>query len=208
MFKNRKEAGKLLSQALEKYKKKKDVLVLAIPRGGVTVAYEVTNNLSLPLDVIVIKKIGHPSNEELAMGAAGMDSYIVNEDVAAGISEELIKEQAKIKQAEIKKRYHLLRGDKPMYKVKNKTIIIVDDGVATGATMLMAVKILKKEHPKKVVVAIPVAPPDTVTRLEKVADEVVCLSQPPSFMAIGQFYEDFSQVETAEAKRLLLEANA
>jgi len=207
MLKDRKEAGRLLAEKLSEYKKKKDTLILAIPRGGVEVAYEVAKQLDLPLDVVVIKKIGFPGNEELALGATGLDSYYLNEDIARSVPQEYIQEQIKIKQQEVKKRYELLRGEKPLYEVKNKTIIIIDDGIATGATMIMAVQIIKKQSPKKVIIAIPVGPSDRVRILERVADNVICLLQPEFFMAIGQFYQDFKQVEDEEAMRLLQEVN-
>jgi putative phosphoribosyl transferase len=210
MFKDRKEAGQLLADKLLQYKREKDTLVLAIPRGGVPVAYELAQRLDLPLDVVVIKKIGVPGNEELAAGATGLDTYILNEDVVRiyGISPQYIQEQVKIKQREVKQRYQLLRGEKPLYTVKNKTTIIVDDGLATGATMAMAIELIKKPLPKEVVIAIPVAPPDAVRRLEKMVDKVVCLLRPEYFGAISQFYEDFTQVQDEEARRLLRCVNA
>lgn len=203
MFKDRTEAGQLLAKKLQQYKNKKDVLVLGIPRGGIVVAYEVAKSLKAPLDIIVIKKMGVPGQEELALGAVGIDSYYLNEELSGGISEDYIKEHVKQKQLEVKKRYELFRGKKAMYSVKNKIIIVVDDGIATGATMIMAVQILKKQEPKKLVVAIPVAPPDTVKKLKTIADEVICLHAPVFFIAIGQFYHEFRQVEDEEAKQYL-----
>lgn len=207
MFADREEAGALLAQKLEAYKRKADTIVLAIPRGGVVTGYEIAKQLGLPLDIIVIKKIGYPGNEELAVGAAGLDSYHLNEEIAQDVEPGYIEEQVKIKQQEVKERYELLRGKRSMYDLKNKTAIVVDDGIATGATMMMAVEIIKKQKPKRVIVAVPVAPPHSVESLQEIADEVVCLMQPIDFMAIGQFYEDFRQVETEEAKRLLDEAS-
>lgn len=205
MFKDRKEAGQLLAKQLAQYKGKKDVLVLGIPRGGVQVAYEVSKALNLPLDVLVIKKIGFPGNEELALGAASLDDYYINQGLAqeSQISQSYIDAQVKLKQQEVKERYQELRGNKPIYSVKNKTIILIDDGVATGATMIMAIQILKKQAPKKIIVAVPVAPPETVIKLKLIADEVVCLLEPANLMAIGQFYENFEQVETEEVKKCL-----
>lgn len=209
VFKNRKEAGQLLAEALSQYHKKKDILILAIPRGGVVVSYEVARQLDLPLDVVVIKKIGFPAHEELAVGATGLGSYILNEDIikSYNISQDYIQKQIKIKQREVELRYDFLRGNKSFYTVQNKTIIIIDDGLATGATMTMATQIIKKQSPKEVIVAIPVAPPDTVRKLEEIIDRVLCLHQPSDFRAIGRFYGDFSQVEDEEAKKLLQEEN-
>ncbi len=209
MFKNRKEAGQLLAEALLPYHKKKDTLILAIPRGGVVVGYEVARQLDLPLDVVVIKKIGFPAHEELAVGATGLDSYILNENIVTNynVSQDYIQKQVKIKQREVELRYQLLRGNKAFYTVQNKTIIIIDDGLATGATLTMATQIIKKQSPKEVIVAIPVAPPDTVRKLEKIVGKILCLHQPSDFRAIGRFYKDFAQVEDDEAKRLLQYVN-
>lgn len=207
VFRDRREAGALLAERLSPYAGR-DVLVLAIPRGGVVVGYEVAKTLGLPLDVLVIKKIGYPGNEEFALGAAGLDDYFLNEDVVRTVTPDYVQEQIKTKQQEVKRRYELLRGERTMYKVTGKTVIVIDDGIATGATMILAVQILRKQKPKKVVVAVPVAPPEAVERLSEVADEVVCLSRPELFGAIGNFYYDFTQVEDEEVKRLLEEVNS
>jgi len=207
MFKNREEVGRLLAKRLSSYKGKKDVLVLGIPRGGIATAAEIARELTLPLDIVVVKKIGAPHNEELAVGAVGLNEIYLNVDVvrSSEVSQDYIAKIAKEKQKEVKRRYALLRGKKPMYTVKGKIIILVDDGVATGATMMMAIKIIRQQSPAKIVVAIPVAPPETVRELEKEADTVVCLERPAFFMAIGQFYEQFPQIEDKIAKRMLQE---
>jgi putative phosphoribosyl transferase len=208
MFKDRIEAGKLLAKELIKYKDDKDVLILAIPRGGVVVAYEVAKLNRLPMDVVVIKKIGTPGNEELAAGAAGVGSYILNDEIVETyrISQDYLEEQINIKQMQIRQRYEFLRGNRPFYSVEGKTIVVIDDGLATGATMTMAIRLIKQGTPKRVVCGIPVAPQHTVKRLQTLIDQVVCLLQPLSFRAIGEFYQDFSQVEDNEARRLLEEA--
>ena len=208
MFKDRKEAGQLLAKKLMEHADSKDALILAIPRGGVVVAYEVASRIRVPMDVIVIKKIGAPGHEELAAGAAGMDSYILNQEVvdAYRISQDHIREQVKIKQMQIRQRYEFLRGSRPFYSVAGKTIIVIDDGLATGATMTMALRIINQGGPKRLICAVPVAPPDTVQRLQALADQVVCLLQPWSFQAIGEFYQDFRQVDDDEARRLLEKA--
>jgi len=207
MFKNREEVGRLLAKRLSSYKRKKDVLVLGIPRGGIATAAEIARELALPLDIVVVKKIGAPHNEELAVGAVGLNEIYLNVDVvrSSEISQDYIAKIAKEKQKEVKRRYAFLRGKKPMYTVKGKIIILVDDGVATGATMMMAIKIIRQQSPAKIVVAIPVAPPETVRELEKEADTVMCLERPTFFMAIGQFYEQFPQIEDKIAKRMLQE---
>ena len=144
MFKDREEAGRGLAAKLSSYKGKKDVLVLGIPRGGIATAAEIARELTLPLDIVVVKKIGAPHNEELAVGAVGLNEIYLNVDVvrSSEVSQDYIAKIAKEKQKEVKRRYALLRGKKPMYTVKGKIIILVDDGVATGATMMMAIKIM------------------------------------------------------------------
>ncbi len=207
LFKNRKEAGRLLAGKLTKYKKRKNVLVLAIPRGGVVVGDEIAKELQVPLDVVIIKKIGCPGNEELAAGAAGPEGYYLNEEIAGGVPESYLKAQIKLKQKEAGERYEALRGKKKKLSRKNKIIILVDDGIATGSTVMMGMEILKKQGAKKVIVAVPVGPPSTVAKLRRLADEVICLEQPEFFMAIGEFYRDFTPVEDEEARRLLERAN-
>ncbi len=205
MFQDRQEAGQLLAQHLLPYKNKKEVLVLGIPRGGIVVAAEVAKQLKVPLDVLVIKKLGAPQNEELAIGAVSVDSSYLDKDTIKylNVSREYIDKLIKKKQQEAKQRMAFLRGKKPLYSVKNKIIILVDDGIATGATMIMAILVIKKLSPKKVVIAVPVAPSETLAKLHDVADEVVCLEQPMLFFAIGQFYREFHQVEDVEAKKYL-----
>ncbi len=206
MFQDRKEAGKLLAEKLSKYKNRKDALILAVPRGGIPVGYEIAKELNLPLDVVVIKKMGMPGNEELALGAASVDDYYLDEELAEQVSQQYIEDEIKVKQQEAKEKLKLMRGKKKMYSVRNKIIILVDDGVATGATMVMGIRMLRKLHPKKIIVAIPVASPATALKLEQEADEVACLWQPEFFLAIGQFYNDFTQVENGVAKKMLKEA--
>ena len=203
MFKDRKEAGGLLAKRLSAYKDKKNTLVLAIPRGGVVVGYEIAMGLNADLDIIVVKKIGAPGNPELAIGAASSNDYYINEDVAKDIADRDLKEGIKAKQKEAKERYNLLRGRKASSSIKNKIIILTDDGIATGATMMLAAQILKKQKPKKLVIAIPVAPPETITKLKKIADKVICLNPAKYLMAIGEFYSNFVQTEDEEVKKLL-----
>jgi len=209
MYADRKEAAQRLIGELEEFRGADDVLILAIPRGGVPIAYEVSQELGIPFDVVVIKKIGAPGHEELAAGAASADSYIVNEDVvrSMGLSREYMEERARAKQAEVRERLKELRGSgEERYPIEGKRVIIMDDGIATGSTMEMAVKIIRKRSPKEVVIAVPVAPPETVKRLSGVADRVICPEQPHRFMAIGQFYRDFRQVPTEEARSMLQKA--
>lgn len=208
MFKNRTEAGRLLAEALQQHRQQKGTLVLGIPRGGVVVAWEVAQQLGLPVDVIVIKKIGFPGQEEFAVGAVGLDDYILNEGLMKrhDVSAQYLHDQIRLKQYEARQRHTLLRGDKPPVRVQNQTILLIDDGLATGTTMAMAVRIVEKQHPRQVIVAIPVAPPDAVSTMEKLADIVVCLHQPSDFRAVGHFYGDFREVTDEEVRSLLRSA--
>lgn len=201
MFENREEAGVKLAQKLENLITE-NTIILAIPRGGVNIGYEISKKYNVPLDVVIVKKIGHPRNPEYAIGAVSVDSNFINPQ-HVNISENYIRSQIMEKQNEASERYEELRGDKPPLNLKDKQVIIVDDGVATGATMKMAVRVVKNKNPEKVIVAIPVAPPSAVDSLKEVADEVVAILEPDNFMALGQFYRDFSQVPTDEAKKLL-----
>ncbi len=208
MFKHRKEAGRLLAQQLSAYKNAKNTLILAIPRGGVVIGSEIAQRLHLPLDVLVIRKIGFPFNEELALGAVGLKEKYFNKELLSHpeVSKEYVKKEVQEKQRQVQERYFLLRGKRKMYSIHHKTVILVDDGIATGATMFMAIQILRKQQPKKIIVAVPVAAPETVERLKKVADEVLGLEQPFYLGAIGQWYQEFEQVEDQEAGKILQRA--
>jgi putative phosphoribosyl transferase len=205
MFSNRKEAGEKLSQKLEKYKKKPSAIVLGIPRGGVEIAAEIAKKLQIPLDILMIKKIGFPGNEEFAIGAVSSNEKWINERIIQEnkISKEYLQKQIKEKQNEIQQRYRIFRGNNPMYSVRGKIVILADDGIATGATILLAVKILKNQQPRKIIVAIPVAPPEAIAELQKQADEIICLSQPVHFTAVGAEYAEFPQVSNEQVKNML-----
>ena len=184
-----------------------DALVLAIPRGGVVVAKEIAKALSLPLSVIIVKKIGLPSNEELALGAVSNDGKpFWNKDVITfhEVSEEYMRKASEKKYSEVKERLKEF-GIPAKLDVRNKTIILADDGLATGATMKAAINCLKQQHPKKIIVAVPVSPSDTAKEIIALADEFVCLEIPPFFSAVGQFYDDFREVQNEEVKRILKE---
>lgn len=205
IFKNREEAGKILAKEI----KKKDYLapfVLAIPRGGVVIGKIVAEKLKCPLDIVVVKKIGAPGNPELAIGAVGPEGVVLwNEDICGrlGIDESIKYEVLSIKYKERDEKEKVLRGDKPAPNLKDKTVILVDDGIATGATIEVAVKWIRSKEPKKIVVAIPVAPPDSVETLRLLVDEIICLSVEPDFWAVGQFYEEFGQVSDEEVIEIL-----
>ena len=208
-FRNRREAGRKLAEKLAAYANRPDVLVLALPRGGVPVAYEVARALGAPLDVFVVRKLGVPGYEELAMGAiATGEVRVLNDDlvVRLGIPEYLIDAVTAREQEELKRRERLYRGGRPVPDVRDRTVILVDDGLATGSTMLAAVRALRQLQPARIVVAVPVAAADTCRALGAEADEVVCAVTPEPFRAVGLWYEDFSQTTDEEVRDLLTRA--
>lgn len=208
-FKNRTEAGQLLAERLSAYANRPDVLVLALPRGGVPVAYEVARALNAPLDVFLVRKLGLPGHEELAMGAIASGGVrVLNRDVvqSLGVPDRLIKAVAAAEHEELKRRERAYRGDRPPADVRGRTVILIDDGLATGSTMRAAVAALKKQQPARIVVAVPIAPPETCDELRDEVDEVVCAATPEPFYAVGLWYEDFSQTTDQEVRSLLEQA--
>jgi len=205
-FRNRTQAGKLLAAQLTEYANRADVLVLGLPRGGVPVAYEVAKELDAPLDVCLVRKLGVPGHTELAMGAIATGGVrVINENVVdwLRISPETINQVAAIEMRELDRRSHTYRGNRPLLKVKNHTIILVDDGIATGATIRAAIATLKKQQPRKLVVAVPVAAASTCEELQAEVDQVVCVMMPEDLCAIGIWYEDFQQTADTEVCELL-----
>lgn len=202
MFKDRYDAGEQLSKALSAYAGKKDVLLLAIPRGALQIGEVLHERLKAPLDIIVTKKIPHPMSEEFAIGAVGPGGEFFVNPYAEATPQYIERERKRI-EAAVEEKYRRYRGDLPKPEVRGKTVILVDDGIATGSTMLAAIHVLRKQKPKRIVVAVPVGPPDTVALIAKEADEMVCLLTPDYFYAIGQFYESFVQVEDEEAIGIL-----
>lgn len=205
VFRDREEAGRLLADPLRGYAGA-GTIVVGLPRGGVPVASEVARALGLPLDVFVVRKLGVPFQPELAMGAiASGDVLVRNESVLRMLPDpdqslELVRRREAAVLAERERRY---RGARPALDPAGKTVIVVDDGIATGSTMKAAIRALRAAGAGQVVVAVPVAPPDTCRELESLADEVVCLQAPQMFSAVGQWYEDFSQTSDEEVQRLL-----
>lgn len=209
VFPNRAEAGRLLAQRLEKYAGRDDVIVLGLPRGGVPVAYEVARSLGVPLDVFVVRKLGVPGFEELAVGAIASGGVrVLNEDVVRALpnAQELIELVTARETAELERREHSYRDGRPPPQLENRTVILVDDGLATGATMRAAVTALRQRRAARIVVAVPVGAPDTCREIEKEADETVCAIAPEWFQAVGQYYEDFSQISDEEVRQLLAPA--
>ena len=207
MYADRNEAGKLLAVKLEKYSKT-DVVILAIPRGGIPLGFIISKKLNLPLEAVLSKKIGHPLHKEYAIGAVTLKNSVLS-DAAADISPLYINEEIKNIRSLLKKRYTDYYGDTKPLQLKGKTLIIVDDGIATGNTMLSIIKMLHDEKPNKIVVAIPVAANDAIKKLQAstFVDEVICPLVPDYFQSVGQFYQDFDQVDDNEVKQLLKKAH-
>ncbi|AFY75858.1 putative phosphoribosyltransferase [Pleurocapsa sp. PCC 7327] len=207
-FRNRTEAGQLLAKKLTAYANRKDVLVLGLPRGGVPVAYEVAKALNAPLDICLVRKLGVPGHKELAMGAIASGGVrVLNYDVVSwlNISGKTIDKVAQKELRELQRRDRAYRGDRPPADARDRTVILVDDGLATGSTMRAAVAVLREQQPKSIVVAVPVAPPDTCKTLSAEVEEVVCLMTPEPFYAIGLWYENFAQTTDEEVRELLNE---
>ncbi|TMA68870.1 MAG: phosphoribosyltransferase [Deltaproteobacteria bacterium] len=205
-FRDRAHAGRVLAAALARYAHRRDVIVLALPRGGVPVGCEVARALGVPLDVFVVRKLGVPGHEELAMGAIASGGVrLLNEDVVAlaGVSEEAIDEVAAREAAEIRRRERVYRGDRGPPDLRGRTVILVDDGLATGASMRAAAAAVRRQGPAWVVVAVPAAAADTCETLRGEVDELVCLMTPEPFHAVGLWYEDFSQTSDEEVRQLL-----
>jgi putative phosphoribosyl transferase len=206
LFSNRAEAGELLAARFSALAERADVIVLALPRGGVPVGYEVARALGVAWDVFVVRKLGVPGHEELAMGAiASGDVRLVNHDVveALGIPANVIDGVTAREWLELERREQLYRGSRPLAPLGNRTVLLVDDGLATGATMRAAVTAVRAQHPAKIIVAVPVGAPSTCSELRKDADEVVCLRTPEPFVAVGLWYRDFTPTSDAEVRALL-----
>jgi putative phosphoribosyl transferase len=210
-FRDRSEAGRRLAADLTRFAGRDDVIVLALPRGGVPVAWEVAKALHVPMDVFVVRKLGLPGYEELAMGAIASGGVrLINEDVvrAYHIPPAAIDAFAAREQAELERRERLYRGERPFPDLRGKTVILVDDGLATGSTMRVAVEALRREGPARIVVAVPVSAPETCDALRDIADEVLCAITPEPFHAVGLWYQDFTQTTDAEVHDLLARAQA
>ncbi|NBD33016.1 MAG: phosphoribosyltransferase [Cyanobacteria bacterium] len=209
-FRDRVEAGQLLAQKLKfNYANRSDVLVLGLPRGGVPVAFEVAQALNVPLDVCLVRKLGVPGHKELAMGAiAAQEVMVLNSEIvqSLAISENAIERVAAAERLELERRDRAYRGNRPAPEVRDHTIILVDDGVATGSTLKAALSIIKQQEPKQVVIAVPVAPPEVCHQLKAEVDEVVCLIMPEQLYSISLWYEDFSQTTDEEVRYLLKRA--
>ncbi|HMJ01544.1 MAG TPA: phosphoribosyltransferase [Conexibacter sp.] len=210
LFNDRRHAGQLLASALVRYSGRTDVLVLALPRGGVPVAYEVARQLAAPLDVIVVRKLGVPGDEELAMGALASGGIcVLNQDVVRdrGISKEAIFEVTRTEHRELSRREQAYRGERPVADACGKTAILIDDGLATGATMRAAIRALRQHSPARVIAAVPVAAPETCAEMSEEADEMVCAATPEPFEAVGVWYRDFAETSDEQVRELLVAAS-
>jgi len=208
-FKDRVDAGRKLAKKLLKYANRSDILILALPRGGVPVAFEVAKELNVKMDVFIVRKLGVPGNEELAMGAIASDNIIVlNEDVVRSfqISKQTIDAVAARELRELERREYIFRGKRPKLSISDSTVILIDDGLATGATMNAATAAVKTKNPTKIVIAVPTGAPDTCRSFEGKVDEVICVATPEPFYAVGAWYEDFSQTTDEEVCELLEKA--
>lgn len=204
VFTNRRDAGRHLAAALD-HLRDQDPVVLAVPRGGVVVGREVAARLGALLDVIVPRKLRAPYNPELAIGAVAEGGAAVLDEMAHGVSAAYLEQETEAQLAEIARRVRAYRGGRPLPSLAGRTVIVLDDGIATGATLIAALRAVRAMAPSHLVAAVPVAPPESVARMAREADEVVCLSAPEFFQAVGQFYEDFTQVEDDEVVALLAE---
>jgi putative phosphoribosyl transferase len=202
-FRDRRHAGQLLAQALKHYAGRDDVIVLALPRGGVPVAFEVAQALGAPLDVFLVRKLGFPGHEELAMGAIASGGVrVLNPDIVHGLRNGMahVEAVAMREQQELERRERAYRGDRPDIDLTSKTAIVVDDGLATGASMRAAVTALRHKHPARLVVAVPVGAAETCALLREEADEVVCVRSPEPFGGVGMWYDDFTQTSDDEVR--------
>jgi predicted phosphoribosyltransferase len=206
LFRNRADAGRQLAMQLTGYAGQGGVLVLGLPRGGVPVAFEVAQKIHAPLDVLIVRKLGVPGHEELAMGAIATGGIrVLNEDIVRSlqIRERIIDAVIAAEEAELKRRERTYRGEKALWEIGGKTVILIDDGIATGSTLRAAIEVLRKQQPARLVVAVPYAPRSVHDKFEGEVDEMVILNSTEAFWAVGQAYEDFSPVSDAEVTRLM-----
>jgi putative phosphoribosyl transferase len=205
-FADRVEAGRLLADQLGVYAGRADIIVLALPRGGVPIAYQISTRLRVPLDIFLVRKLGAPGQPELAMGAiATGGARVLNDDVIRylGVSSEVIEAVARAEQVELERREQAYRGDRPSPDLHGRIVILVDDGLATGSSMRAAIAAVRTQQPARIVVAVPVAARETCEELKREVDEIICLRTPEPFSAVGLWYDDFSQTSDEEVRDLL-----
>lgn len=205
-FQDRREGGQRLAEKLRAYANRPDVIVLALPRGGVPVGFEVAEELRVPLDVFVVRKLGVPGQEELAMGALASGGVrVLDEELIrlAGVNAQDVERATAVASEELSRQEARYRGDRPFPDLRDKAVILVDDGLATGSTMRAAVRALRAQRPVAIIVGVPVGAPETCDALRAVADDVICVEKPDPFRAVGLWYEDFSQTTDEEVHALL-----
>jgi putative phosphoribosyl transferase len=206
LYRDRTDAGQKLAQKLNEYKDRKDVLVIALPRGGVPVAYEVAKGLNAPLDVFMVRKLGVPGHEELAMGAIASGGIrVLNEELVAAldIPEWIVNAVADREQIELERREQAYRQGRPRAKVQGKRVILIDDGLATGFSMRAAIEGLRAQDPAQIIVAVPIAPVETCEMFEQEVDQIVCAATPEPFFGVGLWYENFEQTSDEEVRESL-----
>lgn len=208
MFNDRIDAGLLLAEELKNYRDNKEAVIITIPRGGLPIGNTIAKQLHLPLELVLSKKIGHPINKEFAIGAVTLSDSILSDDANLVSKEYLNDETYKIRTL-LKERHDRYYGTKQPLSLKNKTVILVDDGVATGHTLISSIKLIEKQNPSHIIVALPVGSPSAIEKIKKLpyVNETICLLKPSNFHAVGQFYKNFNQVNDDEVVRLLKEAN-
>jgi putative phosphoribosyl transferase len=209
-FVDRESAGRALAQKLQHYKGTPDLLIIGLPRGGVVVAFQVALALQAQLDAFIVRKLGAPYQPELAMGAVAEGGMLLLNDAVVNylsVSKEFIEETAREQMVEVERRQKLYRGDRAMAKIAGRTVIVVDDGLATGATMKVAVRALKRKEPSKLVIAVPLGAASTCSELKNEADELICLMTPEPFFAVGSWYENFEQTTDQQVRELLQKAH-
>lgn len=208
MYTNREEAASLLVKKLMDYKGNKDAVIVAIPRGGVPIGYEIAKKLEVPLEIVLSKKIGHPFNKEYAIGAVTLKNSILS-DAALEVSQVYIHDETERIRKLLKQRLESYYGGRKPIELKDKIVILVDDGIATGNTMISCIQLIQMQKPSKIIVALPVAPPSAYKKIKEMEEvaEAICLSTPINFQAVGQFYEEFNQVDDKEVIELLKKAN-
>jgi putative phosphoribosyl transferase len=205
MFLDRYDAAKQLVEKLDEFKNK-NAIIIAIPRGGVPLAYYISKTLDLPLEIFLSKKIGHPNNPEFAIGAVTLNGVMLD-DSSNDVSKDYLKTEIDRILRSLKEKFNLFMGNRKPLDLKNKTVIIVDDGIATGNTIQATVEVIKKNKPKKIIIAVPVAPHSATKKLSNIVDEFICLHTPKDFIGVGQYFERFPQVNDQEVIQLLIDAN-
>lgn len=205
MFANRKEAGELLYQELVQFKNNQDAVIVALPRGGVSVGYPLSQKLNLPLEIVLTKKIGHPQNKEFAIGAVTLESKIIEPWALQEVSDDYINKEVERLRELLRQRSQWYYGSYKPVPLKNKTVIVVDDGVATGNTLISSLQLIEQQHPKQIIVALPVAPAPAIMKIKRLTsvEKVICLEAPIHFQSVGQFYDDFGEVWDEEVIELL-----